>query len=82
MRYGVLAFFEGLRELEQTSAFSHEKKKFGEKNRGKDGRGCGRSGFDTKCKVNNGRIWKLGKITMEILELECKRKHKELFERP
>jgi hypothetical protein len=81
LEYGVLPFFEGLRELEQTSTFSHEKKN-GEKNRGKDGHGCGRSGFDTKRKVNTGRIWKLGKITMEKLELECKRKHKELFERP
>jgi len=48
LEYGVLAFFEGLRELEQTSAFRHEetkkKKKFGEMNRGKDGRGWGRNG--------------------------------------
>jgi hypothetical protein len=43
-------------------------------------RGEGQLGL-CMCKVNNGRIWKLGKITMEILKLECKRKHKELFER-
>jgi hypothetical protein len=40
--------------------------------------GVGEEGtaLDTKCKVNNGRRWKLRKITVEILELECKRKHK------
>jgi hypothetical protein len=50
---GVLAFFQGFRELKQSGAVGHEKKKKKipeAKGVNRRSNGCGNFGFDTKCK--------------------------------